>query len=1013
MAEIAAEDLRHITAILVVHDGALWLPQVVASLTSQNRSINQILAVDTGSTDSSVALLKGAKIPVLSLDREAGFGDAIWAAIQTLPAPTSPENEWLWILHDDCAMHPDALEKLLEALAQKPQAIMAGPKLLGWHDKSHLLEIGVSIASDGARWTGLEPREYDQGQHDGVHDVLAVSTAGALVRRDAFVELGGFDPNLSLFRDDVDFGWRARVAGHSVIAVSEAKGFHAQAAASERRSADVKEAFLHRPLLLDRRNAAYVLLANSSWWMLPWVVLQLLGSATARAIGYLLAKLPGYASDELLALATLVIHPRELASARKFRKSHRLLSARAVKEFIPHRRHQLRAGVERLFDSIRSTLLPTVEQTSTALEPLNEDEDLLTPATTGRWWTIFKQPKALAGFAILILIAIWSRHRYGPLVGAALVQTPEGARDLWRMYFDSWHQIGMGTDQSAPAWIAVIALGSTILFGKASLFISLLFFFAPLIFMLASFRLFARITSHNWLRVTASFLYAISPVAVASINSGRIGTVATLMLLPYIGLLISDWLTIENSSWRKIFLLSLVLSISFMFSMQVFVYVLVATLIISIIDFVKYGNIGFFQQRLTRRVTLVIAPLLIAIPWSIQTLLHPKNLLLEPGLSIAGGGPNFALIANPGGTGALPWWSLSPVSLVLFVALFSSTKARVISYFGSGALAAAVIFGSLSISGHGNSSPVRTWTGSLISIATICSVAAGILVLDRLREVLVVTNFHYRHILAGLLVIVTTLYSVSTISWLVTAGADSPMRATDSKILPAFLGVEDGVKTLVLRQVKINGVNTMQYFLARSHDVLLGEPDISPAESPEVTNAIKEIADGTGISASKVLGRHGIKYVFAKSPTNKEIVRTIDGLGGFVRASATNAGIVWKVSNAYSRINFIDTSGKVSEILSTSVGSRTQIYSPGTILLTDSYSKHWKVFQNGQTLERTKNENGFTQFEVIEPGEISLLHDGTNRRGLLSLQFIFLVTVIVLAAPAGRKRREMSESELT
>ena len=442
MAVKAAEDLRHVTAILVVHDGALWLPQVVASLTSQKRVVDQILAVDTGSTDSSAALLKGAKIPTLTLDRESGFGDAIWAAIQTLPAPTAPENEWLWILHDDCAMHADALKKLLEALEEKPQAIMAGPKLLGWHDKSHLLEVGVSIASDGARWTGLEPHEYDQGQHDGVRDVLAVSTAGALVRRDIFVELGGFDPNLSLFRDDVDFGWRARVAGHSVIAVSEAKGFHAQAAASERRSADVKEAFLHRPLLLDRRNAAYVLLVNSSWWMLPWVVLQLLSSATARAIGYLLAKLPGYASDELLALATLVIHPRELANARKFRKTHRLLSARVVKEYIPHRRHQLRAAIERLFDSIRSTVLPSVSEESKVLDPLNEDEDLLTPATTGRWWTIFKQPKALAGFAILILIAIWSRHRYGSLVGGALVQTPEGARDLWRMYFESWHQIG-------------------------------------------------------------------------------------------------------------------------------------------------------------------------------------------------------------------------------------------------------------------------------------------------------------------------------------------------------------------------------------------------------------------------------------------------------------------------------------------------------------------------------------------------------------------------------------------
>jgi hypothetical protein len=82
-------------------------------------------------------------------------------------------------------------------------------------------------------------------------------------------------------------------------------------------------------------------------------------------------------------------------------------------------------------------------------------------------------------------------------------------------------------------------------------------------------------------------------------------------------------------------------------------------------------------------------------------------------------------------------------------------------------------------------------------------------------------------------------------------------------------------------------------------------------------------------------------------------------------------------------------------------------------LLTDSYSKSWKVFQNGATLQRSKDDNGFPQFVVTEPGEISLLHDGTLRRGLLSIQFIFIVTLIVLAAPSGRRRREMSESELT
>ena len=61
---------HRVTAILVLHDGATWLPEVVASLTSQTRELDQIIAVDTGSIDSSAKLVKGARIPVLPMDRE-------------------------------------------------------------------------------------------------------------------------------------------------------------------------------------------------------------------------------------------------------------------------------------------------------------------------------------------------------------------------------------------------------------------------------------------------------------------------------------------------------------------------------------------------------------------------------------------------------------------------------------------------------------------------------------------------------------------------------------------------------------------------------------------------------------------------------------------------------------------------------------------------------------------------------------------------------------------------------
>ena len=54
-------DNNFVTAIIVSHNGALWLPEVVASLAKQRRAIDQIIAIDTGSEDSSVKLAEITK----------------------------------------------------------------------------------------------------------------------------------------------------------------------------------------------------------------------------------------------------------------------------------------------------------------------------------------------------------------------------------------------------------------------------------------------------------------------------------------------------------------------------------------------------------------------------------------------------------------------------------------------------------------------------------------------------------------------------------------------------------------------------------------------------------------------------------------------------------------------------------------------------------------------------------------------------------------------------------------
>ena len=85
---------------------------------------------------------------------------------------------------------------------------------MDWSNRDVIIEAGQTIDTAGRRITGIEPREIDQGQHDGDRDVLAVSSAGMLVRRDVWEQAAGFDPGMTLFREDVDFCWRVHAAGY-------------------------------------------------------------------------------------------------------------------------------------------------------------------------------------------------------------------------------------------------------------------------------------------------------------------------------------------------------------------------------------------------------------------------------------------------------------------------------------------------------------------------------------------------------------------------------------------------------------------------------------------------------------------------------------------------------------------------------------------------------------------------------------------------------------------------------
>ena len=1019
---------HHVTAILVAHNGATWLPEVVASLTKQRHEIDQVIAVDTGSKDDSARLLKNAGITTLSASRETGFGEAVEIALASTKLKRAAEGitEWIWLIHDDCAPQAEALRELLLAIDEKPNVALAGPKLRGWYDRNHLLEVGVSIAGNGARWTGLEYREQDQGQHDGITEVLSVSTAGALIRREVFEEIGGFDKELSLFRDDVDLGWRIHTAGHTALVVPTAVAFHAEAAANERREIDVTDAFLHRPLLLDRRHAAYVLLANSTFWLLPLIALQLLGAALLRSIGYLLAKLPGYALDELAAVALVILQPQDLIRGRRARKTTRLVSSRVVARFVPPRGTQLALTIDKSRDALLRTwratsLVKRAESTKSSSIDFNdeaaENADIELVKAPSIFSGIKSRPILSSFIALFIVSLIAFRGRYTDLVGGAMPLTPDSGLNLLRQYVDSWHIVGLGSSVNMPPWIAILGTATLITGFNAKLFISLLFVLAVPLAFIGAYLLAKKFTNLPYLALGAALLYSFAPLGLTSLNAGRLATVLLFVVGPWLVRALLDLEILESLSWRKVWWLAILLTVVFAFSPLTFGAIVIWQFLLVVIDVfafnAKPGRLSKedFDSRNIRRIAIVVAPILVTAPWSLELILHPSRILLDPGLPLPGGDVLSIILTNPGGVGAPPIWLVPSILFISIIALFVSQTARLgeVALFFIGL---AAIFGSRQVAGHGQYIPEPLWVGSLLVIPILAAVLAGVVMVDQYLPKLSESAIDYRHLLLGSTSLLSIISLLASMVWWIGSAASAPLQTKERSALPAFLSVEaqtdERFKTLVINSSQTE----TRFFVARERDLYLGEPDITTGLSPVVNKSIINLVTGAGIDSSQIMAEFGIKYVFLARPFNKDLVRTIDGVGGFTRASRTAEGITWKVAGALAHISFLSIDGTYLALPSGPVGASGTLPSSGTVIITEKFDSRWKLLLNGRAIDAQETDSGVLRFVIPESGEFIIYHDGTARRGWVSLQFIAMTTLIVLALPARRRRSEMTPEEL-
>jgi GT2 family glycosyltransferase len=246
--------LARVTVITVNLDGRDHLEVLLASLARQTYPADrfEVWVVDNGSQDGSVAWLRTHHPHVRILENVTNEG----FARPNNQAARQASGDLLALVNNDMKLQPDWLECMVARLqASPPDVACLGGRILSW-DGSTVDFIRGTMAFNGMGFQPGHGVPVDGPEGRDFPDDLLFACGGAmLIRRDVFLEAGGFDEDHFAYYEDVDLGWRLWVLGHRVQFCPEAVCFHRHNGTSSRFARAGK-------VVLFERNALAAMLKN-------------------------------------------------------------------------------------------------------------------------------------------------------------------------------------------------------------------------------------------------------------------------------------------------------------------------------------------------------------------------------------------------------------------------------------------------------------------------------------------------------------------------------------------------------------------------------------------------------------------------------------------------------------------------------------------------------------------------------------------------------------------------------
>lgn len=219
-----------ISVIIVAYQSGPTLERCLAGLRAQTFTDFEVLLVDNASSDGAPQAAAAADPSIRLIQPGANLG---FAAGNNLAAAQA-HGRRLVLLNPDAYARPDWLEAMVAGAVRHPE-VHCFTSLQMVADEPDLMDgAGDVMTSAGIPFRGGYRRRLPTALREG--EVFSACGAATMIDRDLFLRMGGFDERFFCYCEDVDLGYRLRLAGQATLLLPQAVVEHVGSASTGVRS---------------------------------------------------------------------------------------------------------------------------------------------------------------------------------------------------------------------------------------------------------------------------------------------------------------------------------------------------------------------------------------------------------------------------------------------------------------------------------------------------------------------------------------------------------------------------------------------------------------------------------------------------------------------------------------------------------------------------------------------------------------------------------------------------------